>query len=431
MMDEIVVPPIRIEVACTPRFNKTEQSCLVYQHVHDVLEERETIRTGTTFPIPVPYVLEVEVCTNIDQYMARSALQFYFYVVQETQTVPETIDHDTEEVVISQHTLLPSRELVGLWQSLIYEDGVKDSMLAFAESSMLFARKGVDKNLITCNRLALFHGPPGTGKTSLCKAIAQKLAIRLNEQYRHAHLVEINSHSLFSRWYSESAKLVQKAFIEIMALLEDEHSLVCVLVDEIESIAYARDKISSNELSDSIRVVNAVLTQLDRLRHFPNVFILATSNLTESIDAAFLDRADFVQYIGHPTERAVYEIYRSVLTNLQTIGIIEKESKFNRRLSGSVSGGIPSYERAVEPGRASCTVLDILLQIVKLSAGQSGRTLRKIPFLAHALYVKKETDSMVNFLTAMRQAIRKVRKDKRLLVDCTAEDDPSVEDVSN
>lgn len=428
-MDEIVVPPIRIEVACTRGFNKTEQSCLVYQHVHDVLEERETIRMGTTFTIPVPYVLQVEVCTNIDQYMARSALQFYFYVLLETPAVAETVKNGTEELEISQHMLLPSRELHGLWESLIYEEGIKDSMLAFAESSMLFARKGVDKNLITCNRLALFHGPPGTGKTSLCKAIAQKLTIRLTEQYRHAHLMEINSHSLFSRWFSESGKLVQKLFSEILALLEDEHSLVCVLVDEVESIAYARDKISSNEPSDSIRVVNAVLTQLDRLRQFPNVFILATSNLTGTIDTAFLDRADFVQYIGHPTERAVYEIYRSALVNLQSIGIVEKEGKYNRRLSGSMLDGIPCYEEANEPGRASCTVLDILLQVVKLSAGQSGRTLRKIPFLAHALYVKKETDSLLNFLTAMRQAIRKVRNDKRLLENHSTEDDPSEEDV--
>ncbi|XP_053660300.1 pachytene checkpoint protein 2 homolog [Anopheles marshallii] len=414
-MNDIVAPTIQIEVACSHGFNKAEQSCLVYQHVHDILEERETIQMGTTFTIPVPFVVQVEVCTNIDQYMVRSALQFNFYVLQQTPTVAETIKHCSEEMEISQHMLLPSEELHGLWESLIYEEGIKDSVLAFAESSMLFTRKGVDKNLITCNRLALFHGPPGTGKTSLCRAIAQKLAIRLYSQYRHAHLVEINSHSLFSRWFSESGKLVQKVFSEIFGLLDDEHSLVCVLVDEVESIAYSREKISSNEPSDSIRVVNAVLTQLDRLRHFPNVFILATSNLTDSIDTAFLDRADFVQFIGHPTERAIYEIYRTALHHLQTIGVVEKEGKSNRRLSASAFDNIPSYEVAIDPGRASCTVLDILLQIVKLSSGQSGRTLRKIPFLAHALFVKKETDSMLNFLTAMRQTIRKVQSDKCLL----------------
>jgi hypothetical protein len=44
---------------------------------------------------------------------------------------------------------------------------------------------------------------PGTGKVSLCKALAQKLAIHLNHRYTQEELIEINSYSLFLKWFSE------------------------------------------------------------------------------------------------------------------------------------------------------------------------------------------------------------------------------------
>jgi hypothetical protein len=50
-------------------------------------------------------------------------------------------------------------------------------------------------------------------------------------------------------------------FETIQDLVNDPNALVCVLIDEVESLATAR-KSSGNEPSDAIRVVNAVLTQV-------------------------------------------------------------------------------------------------------------------------------------------------------------------------
>ena len=94
--------------------------------------------------------------------------------------------------------------------------------------------------MIAWNRVVLLHGPPGTGKTSLCKALAQKLAIRLSGTYAQGQLVEVNAHSLFSKWFSESGKMVMGLFARIREILDDGDAFVCVLIDEVESLTAAR-----------------------------------------------------------------------------------------------------------------------------------------------------------------------------------------------
>jgi SpoVK/Ycf46/Vps4 family AAA+-type ATPase len=95
----------------------------------------------------------------------------------------------------------------------------------------------------------------------------------------------VNSHSLFSKWFSESGKLVMKLFSHISEIAEDEQCMVVVLIDEVESITASRGSAArSNEPGDAVRVVNAVLTSLDALKRRPNVLVLCTSNLIASVD---------------------------------------------------------------------------------------------------------------------------------------------------
>jgi ATPase family associated with various cellular activities (AAA) len=212
---------------------------------------------------------------------------------------------DDEWTAACDNLTLPHSTLDGIWESLILAPGIKRHLLEYALSALLFSDKGVSPHIVSWNRLLLLHGPPGTGKTSLCRSLAHKLAIRMSHRFPSATLLEIHSHSLFSKWFSTSGKLINRLFELVREMVQDNpKSLVCVLVDEVESLAGSRNALGgAGEPSDAMRAVNALLTSLDRLRSFPNVLVLTTTNLTSSVDIAFVDRADLKQYIGLPILR--------------------------------------------------------------------------------------------------------------------------------
>lgn len=307
---------------------------------------------------------------------ATTPLHVHAYRLEEGGPEVEEVE-DEAGVPAAHQWLLPCREFHGLWSSLVYDDDVKQSLLNFVEATLLLSDRGVDSNIISWNRVVLLHGPPGTGKTSLCKALAQKLSVRLNSRYRYAHLVEVNSHSLFSKWFSESGKLVHKMFARIQELIDDSAALVCVLIDEVESLTAARRAGSGSEPSDAIRVVNAVLTQLDQIRRHSNVLILTTSNITGAIDLAFVDRADIRQLIPTPSTGAIYQILVSCISELERTGVVQIPP-----LASLFSLDSLRLTRFVE-GAATCDSLR-LWRLAQRCCGLSGRSLRKLPFLAVA-----------------------------------------------
>uniref|UniRef100_A0A1B6BWW7 Pachytene checkpoint protein 2 homolog n=1 Tax=Clastoptera arizonana TaxID=38151 RepID=A0A1B6BWW7_9HEMI len=328
--------------------------------------------------------------------------RYYIYRLNTEGLQVELMDEggkEGEEQAAANHWILPSSDFHGLWDSLIYEDGIKGNLLKYAETIMMFSDRGVDPNIISWNRVVLLHGPPGTGKTSLCKALAHKLAIRMGHRYTHGQLVEINSHSLFSKYFSESGKLVVKMFTKIQELIEDKSSLVCVLIDEVESLTHARDKCSGSEPSDAIRVVNSVLTQIDHLRKYENVLILTTSNITGTIDVAFLDRADIKQYIGLPSPTAIYKIYYSCIQELIRTNMIEAALLVYINMNQLGDNSINENSKK-------------LFNICRESEGISGRMLRKIPFLTYSNFISGKSPSMTNFLEEMEKTVLKCKREK-------------------
>ncbi|XP_026436626.1 pachytene checkpoint protein 2 homolog, partial [Papaver somniferum] len=220
-------------------------------------------------------------------------------------------------------------------------------------------------------------------------------------------LVEVNAHSLFSKWFSESGKLVAKLFQKIQEMVEEDNILVFALIDEVESLVTARNAaLSGSEPSDSIRVVNALLTRMDKLKSSPNVIILTTSNITTAIDIAFVDRADIKAYVGPPTLQARYEILRSciqelirtkILTDQQEPLILPSFASVREKLNS------PSIHESLGP----LELAKQLLEASEICEGLSGRALRKLPFLTHASLTNPNNCEPSKFLQTLIETSRR------------------------
>ncbi|KZT72619.1 P-loop containing nucleoside triphosphate hydrolase protein [Daedalea quercina L-15889] len=365
-------------------------------------------------------------CPSTSLPIERIALQIHVYQPSDADAFEELASGsgrgDGEEIMAASVCELPALAWEGLWESLIYSDDIKSKLLDYIYATVIFSDADVDFNVVSWNRVVLLHGPPGTGKTSLCRALAQKLSIRLSHRYAHARLLEINSHSLFSRWFSESGKLVQRLFSSVMDMVEDEDTFVIVLIDEVESLTAARaGAMAGTEPSDALRVVNALLTQLDKLKHKKNVLVMSTSNLAKAIDSAFVDRADIVQYVDLPPREAIYEILGTCLRELVTKGIVAEvevpslaQAQLYERTAGflqtsSLAAALPPHPSTSQPAsqaisrnssqqtngdaidqreRSKHVALKLLTLAEKCrNQGMSGRSLRRLPVLAHARYI--------------------------------------------
>jgi pachytene checkpoint protein 2 len=219
---------------------------------------------------------------------------------------------DAEGILDSRQ--LPDASFDAQWDAIVVDSVVKDELLAQGVLNFTL-RPRVDRALVPLHGIILLVGPPGTGKTSLGRGLASRIADAINGVGTFRYL-EVEPHALASSALGRSQKAVTELFAQTIA--ENASEPLIVLLDEVETLAADRLRMSleANPI-DVHRATDAVLAQLDHLAStHPNLLFIATSNFPEAIDDALVSRADLVRTIGLPTAEACRTIILSTLDAL-------------------------------------------------------------------------------------------------------------------
>ena len=128
----------------------------------------------------------------------------------------------------------------------------------------LFKRLGVE-----APKGVLLHGPPGTGKTMLAKAVAGETS---------SNFISIGGPEIVSKFYGESEGKLREIFKEA-----EENAPSIIFIDEIDSIAPKREEVNGEE---ERRIVAQLLSLMDGLNSRGKVVVIGATNRPNSIDEA-------------------------------------------------------------------------------------------------------------------------------------------------
>ncbi|MDO9518133.1 MAG: proteasome-activating nucleotidase [Methanosarcinaceae archaeon] len=324
---------------------------LIIGTILDVVDHDKVLIRSTTGP---------QFMVNVSQYIDDSALVVGAKVAlnQHTLAVVEVIP-PTEELMVSAMEIVESPEVdydqIGGLDEQIQE--LVESVELPLTKPETFKRIG-----ITPPKGILLHGPPGTGKTMLAKAVANRT---------DATFIRVVGSELVQKYIGDGAKLVRDIFE-----MARKKAPSIIFIDELDAIASIRLNESSGADREVQRTLMQLLAEMDGFDSRGDVRIIAATNRPDALDPAILRPGRFDRVVKVP------------MPNIEAREHIIKIHVKNMTISDDID----------------------FRRLAKLTEGSSGADLKAIATEAGMLAVRadKQSVEMNDFLDAVEKVLKSV-----------------------
>ncbi|KXS45857.1 MULTISPECIES: proteasome-activating nucleotidase [Methanohalophilus] len=327
--------------------NRLKTVPLIVANIIDVIDSNKVLIRSSSGP---------QFMVGVSQYIDESKLVAGVRVAlnQQTLSIVDVLP-STEEPEVSAMEVLES-------QDISYEDigGLDNQIQDIIECVELplikpesFERVGVEPP-----KGVLLHGPPGTGKTMMAKAVAHRT---------DATFIRVVGSELVQKYIGEGSRLVREVFD-----MARKKAPSIIFIDELDAIAAARLSDTNGADREVQRTLMQLLAEMDGFENRGDIRIIAATNRVDILDPAIIRPGRFDRMVEVPmpdkeSRSLILKIHSRELTLARDVDF-DKLAALTENTSGADLHALTTEAGmfAVRNDRDSVTMADFMDAIDKV-----------------------------------------------------------------